>query len=907
MCSIRTAAKVSPVHPFSDASAATAAPASATAPSSADGTTAPPLDERIRADVHLLGELLGQVLRESGEPSLYEDVERLRALTISAYDSGDAAGTAEAEEFVASLTLERAEEVARAFTCYFHLVNVAEEFHRVRVLRRREADAGAQSPEDSILASMRRLTGELGEDEAFARLSRLEFRPVLTAHPTEARRRAVASTIRRISDLLEQRDDPRMGGVVLVEIRRRLLAEVDTLWRTAPLRESKPTPLDEVRTAMSVFDESLFSVLPRVYRRLDDALLGEGSGTRAPVAPAFVRLGTWIGGDRDGNPFVTAETTLAAVDIASEHVLMGLERVARRVGRALTLDASTTPPSAAVEALWASCVERAPELAADIAERSPNEAHRRVLLFAAERLAATRSEGPLAYSAAAELLAELRTLQESLVEAEDVRAAYGDLQDFVWQLETFGFHLAEIEVRQHSKVHRETIAAIRAGEELDERGLEVLSVFRAIAKVQERFGTDAARRYIVSFTQSADDLRTVFELAEAATDGKPPIIDAVPLFETFADLDASTDILAEMIRLPQVQARLAATGNRLEVMLGYSDSSKDVGPVSATLALYDAQARIAQWAADEGIVLTLFHGRGGALGRGGGPANRAVLAQPPGSVDGRFKLTEQGEVIFARYGNPDIATRHIEQVAGATLLASSPAVGERNAGAAERFAEVAATMDRESRRRFFELVKADGFAPWFARVTPQEEVGLLALGSRPARRGLSVESLEDLRAIPWVFAWTQARVNLTGWFGLGSALEAVGDLDLLREAYASWPLFTTMVDNVEMSLAKTDEGIARRYLALDSRDDLAGLVLDEMALTRRWVLSITGEESLLTGHRVLGRAVRLRTPYVNALSLLQLRALKALRTGPGGSGTEQNQRLLLLAVNGVAAGLQNTG
>ncbi len=889
--------------PISDAPAATAAPA----PTSADGTVAPPLDDRIRADVHLLGELLGQVLRESGDPTLYTDVERLRALTISAYDGGRPEDLADAEEFVASLSAERAEEVARAFTCYFHLVNVAEEFHRVRVLRRREADAGAQSPEDSITASVATLTAELGEEEAFERLSRLEFRPVLTAHPTEARRRAVASTIRRISALLEQRDDPRTGGVVLLENRRRLLADVDTLWRTAPLRESKPSPLDEVRTAMSVFDESLFSVLPRVYRRLDDALQGEASGTRAPIAPAFVRLGTWIGGDRDGNPFVTAATTLEAVGIASEHVLMGLERVARRVGRALTLDASTTPPSDEVLALWDACTGRAPELAEDIADRSPNETHRRVLLFAAERLAATRSGGALAYSSAAELMGDLRTLQESLLAAGDARSAYGDLQNMIWQVETFGFHLAEIEVRQHSKVHRETIAAIRAGGALDERSEEVLSVFRAIATVQERFGVAAARRYIVSFTQSSDDLRTVFELADAATEGHPPVIDAIPLFETFADLDASTDILAEMIRLPQVRKRLDETGNRLEVMLGYSDSSKDVGPVSATLALYDAQARIAKWAADEGIVLTLFHGRGGALGRGGGPANRAVLAQPPGSVDGRFKLTEQGEVIFARYGNPDIATRHIEQVAGATLLASSPSVGERNAAAADRFREVAETMDRESRKRFFELVKADGFAPWFARVTPQEEVGLLALGSRPARRGLSVESLEDLRAIPWVFAWTQARVNLTGWFGLGSALEAVGDLELLRSAYASWPLFTTMIDNVEMSLAKTDEGIARRYLALDSRDDLAALVLDEMEATRRWVLSITGEESLLTGHRVLGRAVRLRTPYVNALSLLQLRALRALRTDPGGSGTEQNQRLLLLAVNGVAAGLQNTG
>ena len=403
-----------------------------------------------------------------------------------------------------------------------------------------------------------------------------------------------------------------------------------------------------------------------------------------------------------------------------------------------------------------------------------------------------------------------------------------------------------------------------------------------------------------------------------------PVLDVIPLFETFADLQAAPRILDEMLAMPEVAKRLAQTGRRVEVMLGYSDSSKDVGPVAATLALYEAQEKIAAWARENDIALTLFHGRGGALGRGGGPANVAILAQPPHSVDGRFKLTEQGEVIFARYGDPDIARRHIEQVASATLLASAPSTEERNASAARDFAQMAATMDAASRVRFFELVHAEGFAPWFATVTPMEEVGLLALGSRPARRGLSVESLEDLRAIPWVFAWTQARVNLTGWFGLGSALEAVGDTEQLRTAYARWPLFRTMVDNVAMSLAKTDSRIARRYLALGDRDDLAELVMQEMSLTRSWVARITGGDELLDDKPVLQRAVKMRSPYVDALSLMQLRALRGLRgvsaegraaaegagaAGDGGAAasTTQLQRLLLLTVNGVAAGLQNTG
>jgi phosphoenolpyruvate carboxylase len=435
-------------------------------------------------------------------------------------------------------------------------------------------------------------------------------------------------------------------------------------------------------------------------------------------------------------------------------------------------------------------------------------------------------------------------------------------------------------------------------------------VFRTVVEIQDRFGVIAARRFIVSFTQSSEDLTNVYTLAEHAVGpgGTVPVLDVIPLFETFADLEASPQILGEYVEDERVKARLAATDRRLEVMLAYSDSSKDVGPVSATLELYKAQVRIVEWARKLELELTLFHGRGGAVGRGGGPANRAILAQPPSSVEGRFKVTEQGEVIAARYGNPVIAVRHIEQVAAATLLHGAPSTEGRNAGAAERFAELDARLDEVSRSRFFDLVKSEGFPQWFARVTPQEEVGLLPLGSRPAKRGLSVNSLDDLRAIPWNFAWSQARINLTAWFGLGSALDGVGDVELLQSAYREWPLFATMIDNVEMSLAKTDTRIARRYLSLGDRDDLATLVLDELELTTRWILKITGKDRVLANLRVLGRAVQLRTPYVDALSLLQLRALRALRGGKLSDADVANQqRLLLLTVNGVAAGLQNTG
>jgi phosphoenolpyruvate carboxylase len=897
----------------------TSAPAdSAPVAETSRGAARHAIPEAMRRDVRLLGGMLGEVLREYGRPGLYEDVERLRALAIAALEEADGEHLAAAEELVGSFTSERAEEVARAFTCYFHLTNLAEELHRVRTLRAREGEVPLteQRPSDSVAAAFTHLAAEVGEDEARRRLARLEFHPVLTAHPTEARRNAVASSIRRITELMSDRDDPRWGPGALEENRRQLLAEIDNLWRTAQLRPSNPSPLDEVRTSLAVFDASLFDVFTRVYRRLDDWLLGEDRGRRAPAAPAFVRLGTWIGGDRDGNPNVTATITRQAADRASERILEGLERVAREVALELTLDDRFTPPSPELSALWARQRQLSPELTTQAAAASPGESHRQVLLVAAERIAATRRrDADLAYAGAADLRADLGVVQDSLVASGATRAAYGNLQELIWRVETFGFHLSQLEVRQHSKVHSQTLAWLDDPASVAAPAVppeEVLDTFRAIAAVQARHGVEACRRYIISFTKSAQNIADVYTLAERALGSAEaaPVLDVIPLFETFEDLQAAPRILDEMLTLPWVQRRLEQTGRQVEVMLGYSDSAKDVGPVSATLALYEAQQRIAEWAETHDITLTQFHGRGGALGRGGGPANRAILAQPPHSVDLRFKVTEQGEVINARYGNPDIAVRHIEQVAAATLMASAPSTERRNAEAARRYAGLAEHLDATSRERFFGLIHADGFAPWFAEVTPQEEIGMLAIGSRPSRRGLSVESLEDLRAIPWNFAWTQARVNLTGWYGLGSALEEVGDLDLLRTAYAEWPLFGTMIDNVEMSLAKTDGRIAGRYLALGDRPDLAKLVLAELDLTTKWVLAITDHTRLLEGHRVLGRAVQLRNPYVDALSLLQLRALRALRDSSRElSETEvaDQQRLLLLTLKGVAAGLQNTG
>ncbi|MFB6726501.1 phosphoenolpyruvate carboxylase [Kribbella sp. NPDC056345] len=858
--------------------------------------------EELRADVRLLGEILGKVLVEYAGQPLLNDVERLRELTIA----GD--GLA-AEQLVASWPHERAEDVARAFSCYFHLTNLSEELHRARVLRERDRDDNALVTSE-LAQAVEQISRDSGEQQARALLTGLEFRPVLTAHPTEARRRAVLATIRRITKLLEQRHDPRAGDSELAENRRRLIEQVDILWRTAQLRESRPSPLDEVRSAMAVFEETLFDVVGNVYRRLDDALAGEGAGLRQPVVSPFVRLGSWIGGDRDGNPNVTAAITREAMQIQADHVLRALELATDKLGRALTLDAATTPPSAPVRRILEDARAVNPELISDIEERSPSEPHRQLLLLAARRLAATRArDADFGYPRAADFLHELKVLQDSLVSAGAPRQAYGHLQQLIWQVNSFGFHLAELEVRQHSSVHAKALEEVLGGGELSDQTEEVLATLRVIGQIQQRFGPEACRRYVVSFTRNAGDLAAVYELADAALDGRPIELDVVPLFETGEDLQNSVEVLDNAIQLTRVRHRLTANDRRFEVMLGYSDSAKDVGPVSATLALYDAQARITAWAQRNAIRLTLFHGRGGALGRGGGPANRAVLAQAPGSVAGRFKLTEQGEAIPARYGNAPIAQRHIEQVTAATLLASTPAIEERAAVAADRFAVMEKTLDEAARTAYHRLVKADGFAEWFGRVTPLEELGQLPLGSRPARRGVAVSSLEDLRAIPWVFAWSQARVNAPGWYGLGSALAAVDDVAVLQDANQNWPLFQVMLENAEMSLAKTDRRILSRYLELGDRSDLTQLMLDEHALTTEWVLKVLKQERLLAGRRVLGRAVELRNPYVDALSYLQLRALRTLRTDDSLTEAQivRTRRLLLLTVSGVAAGLQNTG
>ena len=909
-------------------------PADAAIVSSGTGTKGPEerdLPASLKEEMDLCLQILREVLGEFDE-NLLAKFDEVREHALKASDerfSGiltdtnpDQDDLQKVVDIVDKVDVHDAQLLARAFTTYFHLANLCEENYRVSVLHQREAAVNenqAVDPVNEMTCAYHQLINEMGPARAKELLDQLEFHPVFTAHPTEARRKAVEGKIRRISQLLEAHK--LLGGSDKKENSRRLFNEIDALFRTSPIALKKPTPVEEADTILDIFDNTLFYTIPQVYRRFDDWVLGDKAGLVPPVCPAFFHPGSWIGSDRDGNPNVTAKVSRQVARKFSDHVLGALEIETRRVGKNLTMETETTPPSAELKSLWNHQKEMSERLTDKAALISTKELHRAVMLVMADRLKATIDrDADLMYHSCEDYIADLKTVQRSLAEANAKRSAYGPLQDLIWQAETFGFHMVEMEFRQHSVVHSRALEDIREHGLHGERGElqpmthEVLDTFRALGSIQKRNGIKAARRYIISFTKSAQNIKDVYELNRLAFSHPEdvPTIDVIPLFEQLEDLQNSVDVLEEMIKIPEVQARLKATGGKMEVMLGYSDSSKDAGPTSATLALHSAQERIAKWAESHDIDLTLFHGRGGAVGRGGGPANRAVLAQPVGSVKCRFKLTEQGEVIFARYGNPVLAIRHVESVAAATLLQSAPSVEKRNTDMTKKYADMASKLDEAAHNRFLDLLNTDGFAPWFSTVTPLTEIGLLPIGSRPAKRGLGAKSLDDLRTIPWIFSWAQARINLAAWYGLGTACEQFGDLNTLRQAYEEWPLFSTFIDNIEMSLAKTDERIAKMYLALGDREDLNKKVLDEMELTRKWVLKIVGDEWPLQHRHVLGQAIRIRSPYVDALSVTQVLALGSLRKRVDKEELTHGQKenytyLILCTVSGVAAGLQNTG
>ncbi len=1012
----------------------------------------------LRLEVRLLGSLLGQVLAEQGGPGLLDLVERVRGSAIALRAVPDPVERAHLAAVFDGLDLETSELVARAFTRYFQLVNLAEEKQRVRALRRRERASPEGFVAESIGAAVRQLA-TLGWDRPRVEslLAGLSIHPVLTAHPTEARRRTVLVALRHVYELLDRLDDPRLAPREDREVRRRLREAITILWQTDDLREERPSPLDEVRSAMVFFDATLFAVAPRVMRALDAALdmlpaddagsraaggawpapaglaapevrlvrLDGGSdagrtGTRPPRVPTFLHWGSWIGGDRDGNPNVTADVSRATMRIQADHVLRAYERVAERLLQTVSIATSRVRVPSVLEAWLAAQARRQPELARELDRRFASEPYRRVFGHIGHRLRCTRVRlvGPAAtaqlgaipgigqelpgavqgvgpatdggrdvdggYAGPAELLADLRLVQDALVLAGAGRLAWGEVQEFVWQVEAFGFHLAELEVRQHSAVHEQALALLRSGADRRAEASpgvtvgEVMDTFVAIADLQRDFGEAACHRYVISFTRWPEDVRAVLELAAIAdpAGGLADRIDVVPLLESLDTLDGAGALLRALLRAPWYRGHLARRGGRQEVMLGYSDSNKESGFLSAAWALHRAQAALAEVAAAEGVELTLFHGRGGAIGRGGGPTNRAILAMAAGSVRGRLKLTEQGEVIAAHYGNPAIALRQLEQATHAVIGASIPEHDQRVAAAAARWSAVMDELAAAARAAYRALVWDEpALAAYFAAATPISEIAGLNIGSRPTARagtataaatparpeetatgadrpsspapaGASAErstptsaraapdpsalaparavaagpgsSLDALRAIPWVFAWSQSRAFVPGWYGLGSAFDAflerhgAGGLQTLRRMYAAWPFFASTLDNAELVLAKVDLGVAASYAGLardvPGADRIWAAIRGEYGRSVAGVLAVTGRTRLLDGSPVLQHSIELRNPYVEPLSEVQVRLLARLRgLPPGDPSRDRLQRVIRLTVNGVAAGLQGTG
>jgi len=905
-------------------------------------------------EVKLLGALLGQVIVEQEGAEILELVERVRRATIALRRTGAAAARDALGAALDGIDPAAAEGLIRAFSLYFLLTNLAEEKERVRRLRRLGRSAPGGIVHGTLAAAMEALGADAGPLAAALRIDL-----VLTAHPTEARRRTTLVALRRVYRLLERLDDPRLTHAEDLEVRRRLREEITLLWHTSALRVEAPAPLDEVRSVMAFFDESLFVVAPRLCRALDLALDERSgtarnragaagpaaadsgrSGTRPPLAAPFLRWGSWVGGDRDGNPNVTAETTRAALRIQADHVIRGYEAVARRLMQTVAAAVPDAEMDPALAARLAADARDLPETTAELTRRFPREPFRQRFGAIAERLRRTRlrivgMDAPAGgYPEPGALLAEIGEIRTALAAVRLGRVAWGEVTDFAWQVETFGFHALGLEVRQHSEVHAATLAALAAdapaapstatrATEVSARVTvdEVLATFRAIADIQAEAGVGACHRYVISFTRGPQDVLDVLALAGRAG-GPAPVLDIVPLFESADALVTCGPILDALLADPAYRAHLAERGDRQEVMLGYSDSTKESGTLAASWMLYRAQEMLAEVAARRGVELTIFHGRGGAIGRGGGPMSRAILASPPGAIAGRLKLTEQGEVIAARYANPAVALRHLERLTHAVLLASSPRHEARARAAEAAGAPILDDLAERSRRAFRATVWEDPrFEAFFRAATPIEELAGLTIGSRPAARGAAgrrpAVTMATLRAIPWVFAWSQSRLNLPGWYGVGSAIAgwiAENGPDgqaRLAALYRDWPFFATVLDTVELSLAKADLAVAERYAGLADDADAAGIwpgLRDELRRTEAAVLAITGRTRLLDAMPDLQRSIDLRNPYVDSLSELQVRLLGALRGLPADDpGRAPLLRLVHLTVSGVAAGLQNTG
>jgi phosphoenolpyruvate carboxylase len=891
-----------------------------------------PHDGPLREDVRRLGALVGQMLAEQGGQAFFERVEHVRTAAIHRRRSGAAVDAL--AESLTGLDAADAEALARAFATYFQAVNTAERVHRIRRRRDYQREGGAPQPE-SLAAVLTVLKKDgVGRDELVRLLERLDVEPVFTAHPTEAVRRSLLEKEQEIVRALVEEFDPTRTPQELRDDDARILMALSAGWQTAEASPVRPSVQDEFDHVGFYISRPIYRVLPALYESLQQAIAetyGEGV-----TIPRLLRFATWVGGDMDGNPNVNADTIAAT--LAAQRTLV-LERYMEDVaslGRLLSQTEDRVTLDDKLQRRIEDYRERLPDAAERIRPRHADMPYRGFLTFVAARLDATLHEGAEAYASADEFIGDIALVEKSLVDHGGAHAGAYAVNRLLWRARTFGFHLARLDVRQDARVHDEALAALLgdgdwanrdtaarvktlrpyaagersfvAGDDHEAAGM-LRAVFATLADSRKRYGPEATGLYIISMAETAADVLAVLALARRGgllEDGRVPL-DIAPLFETIDDLAGGAETLQALLDDPVYRAHLKARGDRQWVMLGYSDSGKDGGTVASKWSLQRAQVELLDVASKAGVRVAFFHGRGGSASRGGSRITPALMASPRGSVGGVLRVTEQGEVIHRKYGIRALAVRNLEQTLGAVMRASlRPREVESREAA---WKETMARLSGESRKAYRAFVDTEGFVEYFRGATPIDVIERMTLGSRPARRR-SMKGVEDLRAIPWVFSWTQCRAVLTGWYGLGAALDTVarecGEEALVRMA-RDWPFFSTMLDDVEMVLAKADIDIAEAFsrLAGPLHERFFPMIREEFERTVAWLLKLKGAKELLAAEPRLATSIRLRNPYVDPMSLLQVDLLRRWRATGG-----QDDALLsalVACVNGVSQGLQNTG
>ncbi|MEX2111264.1 MAG: phosphoenolpyruvate carboxylase [Gemmatimonadaceae bacterium] len=889
----------------------------------------------LRRDVRSLGTLLGRIIREQEGEVLFEAVEAVRHLAIRhrEHDSGDeirgtrdadAAPLREAERIVDALDVGAAYRLTKAFAIYFELTNLAETAHRKR--RRRALQMSSDDPPqpDTMLGTLLRMKAAgIGVDGALDQLRRVMVVPVFTAHPTEVSRRTVLFKRRRIAEALERLDWLPMTDAAAAAQEEHIAAEITSLWQTDEVRRRRPSVTDEVRMGLDYYVDVLIDTIPDVYAELA-AAFGQCYGEQMDAAalPNVLRFGSWIGGDADGNPYVTPEATRTALQLARETILDRYVQVLEGLVERLSMSTKQVPASRELEARLQEYARTTPSLDPRPESRADVEPYRRFLGYVGWRLRAAREEPGAArgYPHAASFAEDLRCIRTSLVQNRGARVAALLVDPLLRQVETFGFHLHSLDVRQHARVHARAWEELHAGDEArtpSEQTLRLADAIRGIAELKETYPPESIRSFVISGARSVDDVLTLVHLLDhggvrVAGRGGDPGVMPVPLFESIDDLRKAPAACRSLWTSADYAPLLRSWNRRQEVMLGYSDSNKDGGMLTSTWELYKTHRALHEVARECDVTLTLFHGRGGTVGRGGGPTHRAITSQPPDAFSGEIRITEQGEVLNWKYADPALAEANLSGMVSASLDALAGTTRPDSAKLA-CWEEVVDELSADALAYYREHV-ADNpdIMLYFQQATPVGELEHARIGSRPARRGES-RGLSDLRAIPWVFGWMQSRHVLPAWFGVGHACarfagRGARERGLLREVTAKFPFFQDLIGNVEIGMAKADFTIAARYAELVDdgalRERVFTLLVDEFERTRRVVLDITGQQELLERNQVLAQSIRLRNPYVDPLSLVQLSLLRRKR---GGEESEELDYALAGTINGIAAGLRNTG